>query len=617
MCGILGSVNLQFQDQHLDLIKHRGPNDSGIKSLFIEKNQITLGHRRLSIVDLSEAGHQPMISDCNDYILIFNGEIYNHNELRNKLSNTIKFKGHSDTETILNYFIEFGIDSITELNGIFSLSFLDKKKRKLYLARDPFGVKPLYYSFNPATYQLIFSSEINPIKQLLDYKNNLNTDAVATLLRLRFNASPYTMYEGIEKLKPGHLMYFDISDNLKSSGQHYFLKKKNQNKRTETVESLTDEYGEYFENAVIRQLQSDVPVGIFLSGGIDSAMVASVAQKNTKMKLKSFTVGFDADYDEDESSDAIVTANTLGLEHYVKHINFNNYLSIFKKCVSITEEPLGTTSIIPMYYLSELASKHVKVVLSGQGADEPLGGYMRYKSLLINDIVPNYIQGIIKNISKYLNIKNETIKRGLNTLNLKDDINRMLASYEIFSPSEIFKLVNKQDLLSHKLLNSLYNQLECSNIENNVERMMQIDTRFNLSDDLLNYTDKITMHFSLECRVPILDLELIQFIESLPTRTKLNMFSGKIIHKEYAKRILPDHIINRKKKGFKSPTNYWFKKEMNTIRELLLRNNGFFAKYFNLTEVENIINQHLLGQNKEKQIFLLLSLYYIFESFDN
>jgi asparagine synthase (glutamine-hydrolysing) len=616
MCGILGSVNLHFEDKHLDSLKHRGPDDSGIEKIIIDNNQIIFGHRRLSIVDLSEAGHQPMISNCNNYALIFNGEIYNHNELRDKLPRNIVFNGHSDTETILTYFIEFGIDSICDLNGIFALGFLDIKKKMLHLARDPFGVKPLYYSYQPQTNQFIFSSEIRPIKLLLDHCKAVNMDAMATLLRLRFSAAPYTLYQEIEKLKPGHSIRVELTDQIQHAGQFSFVKKIYNTKKHKTKVAFVDDYGEYFEKAVIRQLQSDVPIGIFLSGGIDSAMVASIAQKHTVGKLKSFTVGFDSDYYEDETADAKVTAEILGLEHYVKRITFDDYLSIFKKCVNIIEEPSGTTSIIPMYYLSELASKHVKVVLSGQGADEPLGGYTRYKSMLLNDIMPVYTQSLLKKISGYFDIKNETIKRGINSLNIKDDINRVIASYEIFSSDEIKKLINHEDHLSYQLLDYLYRQNECSLMKDNVDKMMFVDTRFNLSDDLLNYTDKISMHFSLECRVPILDLELIQFIESLPSSRKLNLLHGKIIHKEFAKSILPNHIINRKKKGFKSPTEYWFKKEKDKIKQILLQNNSFFSRYFNLSEVENILDQHQHGFNKEKQIFLLLSLYFLFENLD-
>ena len=617
MCGILGSVNVHFEDKHLDSLKHRGPDDFGIESLIIDNNQILFGHRRLSIVDLSDAGHQPMISKCDNYALIFNGEIYNHSELRDKLPGNIVFNGHSDTETILNYFIEFGIESVSHLNGIFALGFLDKKENKLHIARDPFGVKPLYYFFQPQKNQFIFSSEIRPLKLLLDHSKAVNMDALSSLLRLRFSASPFTIYNQIEKLKPGHRITIELSDQLMSSGQVYFTKKKFTLIKSNAKETLIDEYGEYFEKAVIRQLQSDVPVGIFLSGGIDSAMVASIAQKHTQGKIKSFTVGFDSNYDEDETADAKVTAEILGLEHYVKRISFVDYLSIFKKCINIIEEPSGTTSIIPMYFLSELASKHVKVVLSGQVADEPLGGYLRYKSMLLSDMIPRQIQSLLKKISCYFDIKNETIKRGINTLNIKDNLDRLIASYEIFSSDEIKKLINHQDSLSYQILDYLYQQNECSKMENNVDRMTFVDTRLNLSDDLLNYTDKISMHFSLECRVPILDLELIQFIESLPASNKLNLFRGKIIHKEFAKRILPNHIINRKKKGFKSPTDYWFKKEKDQIEEILLQNNSYFSRYFNLSEVENIMNQHQQGFNKEKQIFLLLSLYFLFENLDN
>lgn len=611
MCGILGSVNTSFDNSVLDLIKHRGPDDSGIEEVHVNGNMVRFGQRRLSIIDLSPAGHQPMFTECGNYMIILNGEIYNHQELREKLSKGINFKGHSDTETILYYLKENGINGIKDFNGIFAFAFLDRINNKLFLARDPFGVKPLYY-YEGENSDLIFSSEIRPIKTLLK-KCSLNKNALASLLRLRYNPSPDTLYQQIRKIHPGHYLEIDLNKNQLLLQHHSFISEipKTVNYPANDVVRL---YGQKLEEAVKRQLLSDVEVGILLSGGIDSAMVAALAQKHYNGKLKTFTIGFEGDYSEDEIEDAAETAYILGLEHKFRKISFTDFLDIIKKCTQIVEEPLATTSIIPMYFLSELASKEVKVVLTGQGADEPLGGYTRYKSELLRNMIPGFLRNKLLSIIQLTKTRDEKILRGVNAIGVENEIDRFLTVYEVFTNGEILQLISRNDQMSYQKIDYLYKILNCETKKHPVERMMALDIRLNLADDLLNYTDKITMNFALECRVPMLDLELVKFIESLPYHLKLNLRGGKIIHKQFASKILPDKIINRKKKGFLSPTNNWFKNEADIIKEILLTNGTNFSKVFNQTYVAEIIKLHLQGYNKEKQIFLLLSIYFWLES---
>jgi asparagine synthase (glutamine-hydrolysing) len=281
------------------------------------------------------------------------------------------------------------------------------------------------------------------------------------------------------------------------------------------------------------------------------------------------------------------------------------------------EEPLATTSIIPMYFLAELASSDVKVVLTGQGADEPLGGYTRYKSELVRYMVPGIMRKSLKQAFKFVNVHDENISRGINTLPIENEIDRFLAVWEVFNIEEIEKLISVTDRQSSLKISYWHNLLNCKKKKHPVERMMALDTRLNLADDLLNYTDKITMNFALECRVPMLDLELVSFIEALPYNLKLNLRKGKIIHKQFASEILPDKIINRKKKGFLSPTNNWFKNEADVIKEILLSGGTNFSKLFNQTFVAEIIRQQIDGYKRDKQIFLLLSIYFWLESLTN
>jgi asparagine synthase (glutamine-hydrolysing) len=421
----------------------------------------------------------------------------------------------------------------------------------------------------------------------------------------------------LRKIHPGHYLEVDLNSNDISIYERSYLDGPSVLVKNSIKSNEVEEYGNYFEKAVNRQLLSDVPVGILLSGGVDSAMVAAIAQKCSSTALKAFTIGFQGDHYEDEIHDAAKTAEFLGLDHYVKRISFDDFLSRFKECAQIVEEPLATTSIIPMYYLSELASKHVKVVLTGQGADEPLGGYPKYKSELILNNIPGAVQKLMKSMLSNFRFKNEKLERGMRALGISDELQRFLSIYEVFSNSEINELISHQDITSIDRVNYFYEILNCKEKKHSVERMMALDTRMNLADDLLNYTDKITMNFALECRVPILDLDLVNFIESLPYQSKLSLTKGKIIHKEYAGKLLPDEIINRKKKGFGSPTTNWFKSESASIKNILLNHNTPFAGVFNQKKVAEIITQHENGYPKEKQIFLLLGVYYFLENFNS
>jgi asparagine synthase (glutamine-hydrolysing) len=611
MCGILGSINFPFNQSHLDMIKHRGPDDFGIENASVNDNTIEFGHRRLSIIDLSPAGHQPMFSECGNYLIIFNGEIYNHLELREKLSNEIEFKGHSDTETILYYLIKFGINGIKDFNGIFAFALLDKVANKLFLVRDPFGIKPLYYYIGENN-DLIFSSEIRPIRSML-MNCSLDKEALACLLRLRFNPAPDTLYQEIKKIHPGHFLEVDLG-NFQLLWKHYSYLNEIPKTAIIRMDDAEQLYGQKLEAAVRKQLLSDVEVGILLSGGIDSALIAALAQRHYVGRLKAFTIGFEGDFNEDEIEDAAETAELLGLEHLHKKISFSDFINIIKKCTQIVEEPLATTSIIPMYFLSELASKYVKVVLTGQGADEPLGGYYHYKSELLRSMIPGVIRRKLNPLIQLTKIRDERLIRGAKAFGIERELERFLTVYEVFTNREIMQLISCNDLKSYDKINYLYKILNCEIKKYPVERMMSLDSRLNLADDLLNYTDKITMNFSLECRVPMLDLELVNYIESLPHFMKLNLRDGKIIHKRYARMILPDKIIHRKKKGFLSPTNYWFKAEAEVIMDILLSKGTNFSKVFKQSYVEELIKLHLQGYNKEKQIFLLLSIYFWLDS---
>lgn len=549
-----------------------------------------------------------METASQQHVIVFNGEIYNHSILRGGMRE-VPFSGHSDTETILHAIARRGIGAVRDFNGIFALAFLDRGQEKLYLARDPFGVKPLYYCQSGDT--LVFSSEIKPVQALV--RDEISPENLAELLRLRFSPSPDTLFKNIRKVRPGHVLEVDLKGPRLTMREYPFAAVP-QPGSSLSFEAAVSRYGELFEQAVERQLMSDVEVGVLLSGGVDSALVAAFAQKRSGRPLKAFTVGFLDQDDSDEVADAAETAAYLGMDHHVTRIGFDDFLNTVKNCVGIVEEPVATTSVIPMFYLSELVSGHLKVVLSGQGADEYLGGYGRYQGEIYARLLPSFIVKCLQPLVSAAGVKNAQLLRGVNTLRNTDDQKRFLEAYSVFAPDEIKRLIGFDDLRSESRISYLYEVLGCSRMTEAVERMMSLDMRLNLADDLLLYTDKITMHHSIECRVPMLDLNLVRFVESLPYHYRVRLRRGKIIHKAFAQKALPASIIHRKKKGFQSPTRHWFSKD-NVVRDILLDRSSRFSAYFDNAEVTRVLDEHAKGFNRDRHIFLLLSLYYWMERY--
>ncbi len=615
MCGILGSINFNNTTDFLHKISHRGPDANGDQEFQIGEHHVHLLHHRLSIVDLSEAGKQPMASYDQQSNMVFNGEIYNHLELKETLG-SIEFRGHSDTETIINYFRKNSItDTIDQLNGIFAIAYLDNHQKKFHLARDRFGIKPLYYFFDGN--RLLFSSELRPLQACL--RPSLDNGAILNCQKMRYTPSPLTVFQNIYKVEPGQIITFDLNHAQIDHTKNYFAKNKELGGRKGSFNQLTKEYGDLFEKAVERQLMADVDLGILLSGGVDSALVAAIAQQKSEQTIKAFTVGFEGDHSEiDEIGYASETANILGLDHHIKKIGVGDFLQSIKQTAKIVEEPIATTSIIPMYYLSELAASHVKVVLSGQGADEPLGGYDKYKALpyLEKARVFRLLSPLFKVLSP-LYRKRENLRRFINAIAPKDQVSAWMEFNSISSSSDILRMINSEtsslklsDLeLQQNLINDVWQQ-RSPQIQSIKDSFLFYDVRTMLADDLLMYTDKITMNFGLECRVPILDNDLVAFIESLDSSFKFNSKQGKIIHKAFAAEYLPSSIVDRKKLGFKSPTEKWFKEKIHDIENVLDKNHAF-KEFFDIRSVKEVLLRHQKGENLEKQIFLLLSIGYL------
>lgn len=599
MCGILGSINIEITQEMIESLQHRGPDGGGLESFFVDDASVILAHRRLAILGLGDEGRQPMFSKSGRWCVSFNGEIYNHNLLRQALKG-VDWYGGSDTETLVNHLDVFGIDGITELNGIFAFAALDLQSRKLYLVRDRYGVKPLYYCQKEDRTGLIFSSEMHPILSQLG-ETDLDLDSMATALRMRYFPAPTTPYEGVSKVRPGHVIEFDIVSQVWSERSYL---PRLRPLRDLSFDQALREYGELFEQAIERQMLADVEVGVLLSGGIDSALVAYFANKFSMKPIKTFTVGYDVPHEADETIAASETASLIGSEHFSVKISKNQFDDALPQCARIVEEPSATTSVVPMYYLAKLvAETKLKVVLTGQGADEPLGGYRRYQ---FEKLASPAVAKLMSVFEKFANVPNShLIGRGIRSMSETDDINRWISHSAVFTLEEIKKLIGIDEKNARVLVDYFKNLVTRSD-RDNVSKMMLIDQHMNLADDLLLYTDKIMMGRSIEARVPMLDNDLMEFINRLPTRFKIKHYQGKYIHKKFAEKVLPRKIVNRRKLGFETPFEDWYGKEaMRALNEAPEKPHSLMQMHFSKEFVNRELHD-LLSSKKGMQRHLML-----------
>ena len=606
MCGILGAVNNPFENDTLELIAHRGPDAKDIVQLESNNNTTTLGHVRLAIQDLSEAGHQPMYSVSKEHIIIFNGEIYNHLELREELKE-IDFRGHSDTETIVNYIEKFGIDSIKKFNGIFGLAIFDIKNQKLYLARDRFGVKPLYYYHNKNKF--IFSSEMKPIlKMVSEFK--LDIEALNEYLLLRYNPSPKTMVEGIKKLYPGEILEYSLE-------QHKLQRRENINEKLISTIKIDESKSEAYwvdalsvalETAVERQMIGDVEVGSFLSGGIDSALITAIASKYSKHKIKTYCIGFNGSEQYNEANDAKRSAEILGTEHYEVIANSSNYMKNLEESTYINEEPNGTENTFAQYEVSKLGAKYTKVILAGQGADEIFMGYGKYSAELKREKYLLLIQLAKQFKFLFSSPKYHKIQRALYSLTEKEPLKRFEKIYTVYQESERLRLLQNSFINNQTGLKYFYNLIPSE--LSALDKMSILDTYTSLSDELLMYGDKTTMATSIEMRVPFLDNDLVALAQKIPHHYKIKNGVHKYILKEVAKKYLPNEIINRPKKGFDMPSLEWFQNELNgEIMKLLCSENSLISNYIDRAEIEKIIlNYKNRKEFDVRKVYLLMNI---------
>jgi len=606
MCGIAGfvaktraEIDQRLLRQMSGLIAHRGPDDEGF---FVDReNGAALANRRLSIIDIA-GGSQPMSSEDERIWITYNGEIYNFPELRKELEEMgHRFRSRSDTEVILQAYEQFGVDAFAKLNGIFGFAIFDKRAGKVFLVRDQFGVKPLYYLETPS--KVLFGSEIRSILADESVERAVDPEALNEFITFRYNPSPNTLFAGVRKLAPGH--FVEITSKGASEQRSYLTRTKPEIRKIGEGDAI-EEYRDLLRAAVKRQMISDVPIGLFLSGGVDSAVIGRLMSDESRTPINTYTVGFPGKGDFNELKDARETARILQSEHHEVTIDASEYFEFFVRSFGVIEEPIAETSVSALYYLSRLAAADVKVVLAGQGADEPLGGYHRHLGL---SYIEKY-RPVIALASPLVKLlpRNDRAKQAAVVASHRTELERLLAVYSIFGPKQRSRLTGagQNGTVPPPRLLELVG--EADKLPDLLSKMMYIDTRLSLSDDLLLFNDKVTMANSLEMRVPFLDRDLVTFLDSLPTDLKIRGRTRKYIHKRAVAEWLPAEIVHRKKRGFQTPMDEWLQKDLaNSAKRLFEEKDSAAGRYFDLIFINEMIEQHRRRrENHQRRLYALL-----------
>lgn len=614
MCGIAGALTpgrAAPRDTVARMVRemrHRGPDGEYLWS----ERDVALGMRRLAIVDV-EDGVQPLTNETRTVSAVFNGEIYNHGRLRERLAaNCHRFRSRTDGEVIPHLYEELGVDFVSELRGIFAIALWDSSSRILLLARDQLGVKPLYVHVSES--QLSFASELKALLRNPDVPRKLDLRAVDEHLTFRFTPSPRTLFDGLEKIEPGGLLLWREG---RVQRRRYWTPRPRV--RTDlSFADAADELRERLRSAVHSQMMSDRPIGVMLSGGVDSAaVVALMAERSSQ--VKTFTVGFEGGGESDETQLARETSRLFGTDHHELIVGEQDFAAELTDVIAMLEEPVGTSSAVGFRHVARLAHEHVPVLLSGQGADELLAGYWRYVGEWLAGRVlalPPALQTGAEKLAGWLpSSRSARWERGVRALRHPDVLDRFMNIYALFTDEQKRQLY-RPELLDHvasggSTPRDRVQRLRDDALElDELNQMMYVDARLWLPEDLLLVGDKMTMAESVEMRVPFLDQDLVEFLESLPSSFKLRRGRRKAAEKKALEPLLPRNIIHRKERGFITPVDRWLRHEMQPFaRELLLSQDSRTRTLFSPEPVQALFDRHTSGTfDHTRQIFSLLSL---------
>lgn len=616
MCGILATINFEssLAGEALELMKHRGPDANGI----LKYKNLTLGHLRLSIQDLSEGANQPLFSFDENYVIIFNGEIYNHWEVRREKLSDYQFKTSSDTETILALFIKYREECVNLLNGIFAFVILDKKNNNIFVARDQFGVKPLYYHLSDKGF--VCASEIKAFLKY-DLDRTIDNTAIQAYMSYMWCPGEQTPFKSVKKLLAGSYMYIDLNDLSKTKiNRYYQLKYPAKIENTESLEYWISALENKLTDAVRRQMLSDAPIGFFLSGGLDSSLLVAIARKlNPNVKFRCYTI------DSGESKDGFANdlyyarkvAEHLGIELIEVKID-STVVNMFDDMIWFLDEPQSDPAPFSAFLISKAARKDgIKVLIGGTAGDDIFSGYRRHQALIIDqhfDKIPLIIRKIIKNIIVKISSQKPIIRRLKKLIKSIDKSkNERLIGYFEWQDFEFVKKLFLSELqLELKPENEYFKKLlnEVKDLNDDLNKLLYLEIYTFLIDHNLNYTDKAGMANSVEIRVPYLDLELVEFSTTIPIDLKMHGKQTKYILRKVAEKYLPHEIIYRPKSGFGAPVEHWIRHELNDyIVQNLSQNNIEKSGLFNYSQLQKMIEQNKSGKiNASYSVWSLMAI---------
>ncbi len=639
MCGLAGFFQASGIDSDQacalvtrmgDHIAHRGPDDGGV---WCDSNAgIALAHRRLSILDLSLAGHQPMVSACRRYVIVFNGEIYNHLDLRkvldvrplspavtHKTGGGVDWRGHSDTETLLAAIAAWGVEeTLKQCVGMFAFALWDRQTRSLTLARDRLGEKPLYYGWQGECF--LFGSELKSLRAHPAFRGEINRDALALFMRHNAVPAPYSIYQGIHKLPPGTLLFVKPGDHEAQPRAYWSAREAAETGQHSPFAGTETEaraaLDTVLRQAVAGQMLADVPLGAFLSGGVDSSTVVALMQAQSARPVRTFTIGFhEAGYNEAEHAHAV--AAHLGTEHTELYVTAEQAMAVIPRLPALYDEPFADSSQIPTFLVSELARRHVAVSLSGDGGDELFGGYNRYfwatsiwrrigwaplsmraaMAGVLTTLPPSAWNGVFKGLARFL-------PAGWRYANPGDKLHKLAEILAVRSPEEIYL-----GLVSHwkrpadvvrgarEPATVLTDPAQWADVPDFESRMMYLDQMTYLPDDILTKVDRAAMGVSLETRVPLLDHRVVEFAWSLPLSMKIRHDQGKWLLRQVLYQYVPPALIERPKMGFGIPLDVWLRGPLRPWAEALLDENRLMREgYFNPTPIREKWADHLAGR---------------------
>lgn len=612
MCSIVGFIN---KKENSDVLKkmlavqnYRGPNDSGV--FFDNKSGVHLGHNRLSIQDLSEQGHQPFVSDCKNYVIAFNGEVYNFKKIREELENLgYKFISHSDTEVILYSYKEWGINAVHKFIGMFAFAILDKTKNKLFLVRDRAGVKPLYY-YNAGN-EFLFSSELKSFHEYPHFRKELDADVLPYFFQFGYIPAPHSIFKNCYKLEAGHYLEYDLQTSQRTVVKYWDVNDFYLQEEFDTSEKeILLELESLLDDAINLRMVADVPVGVFLSGGYDSSLVSAILAKT--QKIDTFTIGFD-DEEYNEAKHAKAIAHHLKTNHHEYYMQEKDMLDLVETLPFFYDEPFGDSSALPTMIVSKMARQNVTVALSADGGDEAFCGYDKY--FFLEKFFPIFSNSFKKIfLQTALNITDENFALTINNLLPKSKrqkgIKRKYLKFKraINSPTKEQMFLNASSYVEPNVIKKFLKVPKDEKIFQKfaeisgadfLDQMMAVDYKTFMADDVLTKVDRATMSVSLEGREPLLDHRIIEFMGRVPKSLKYKNRQGKYLLRQILYKHIPKQLVDKPKSGFAIPLDRWLRGELRDMMEQYLNKSKLDDNIFNIDEVleqkQKFLNGHENG----------------------